>query len=56
MGGQSTEPRLFLSDKNVPARINGENEKSSDCGGGRRWHKSGFFSDPFADDYKDTHL
>jgi len=56
MGGQSIEPRLFLSDKNVRGRINRGSEKPSDCEGGRRSHESGgFFSDPFAADHKDTH-
>ena len=55
MGGQSTEPKLFLSDKNVRGRINGGSEKSSDRGGDRRPHESGFFSDPFAENHKDTH-
>ena len=52
MGGQSTEPRLFLSDKNVRGRINGGREKSSDREGGRRWHK---FSDPFSENHKKTY-
>ena len=51
MGGQSTEPRPFLSDKNDPGRINEGSEKSSDCEG----DKSGHFSDPLADNHKDTH-
>ena len=55
MGGQSTEPRLFLSDKNVRGRRNGGSEKSSNCGGGGKWHKSGYFSDPFGESHKDTH-
>ena len=56
MGGQSIEPRLFLSDKNVRGRINGGSEKSSDFGEDRRSHESGgFFSDPFAEDHNDTH-
>ena len=51
MGGQSTEPRLFPSDKNDPGRINGGSEKFSDCEGDKSRH----FSDPFADNHKDTH-
>jgi hypothetical protein len=45
MGGQSIELRLFLSDNNVRGRGNGECEKSSDSGEGRRRYKPGYFND-----------
>lgn len=53
MGGQSTEPRLSLSDKNVRGMINGgsEKERSSDRRRGKRWHK---FSIPFVEGHKNS--
>jgi hypothetical protein len=49
MGGQSIKPRRFLSDKNARGKRSGGREKSSDGREGRDGHKSGYFSDPFAE-------
>jgi hypothetical protein len=55
MGGQSIEPRPFLSDKNARGRKNEGNEKSSDDREGRDGYKSGFFNDPFAEKHSQRH-
>ncbi len=48
MGGQSTEPRPFLSDKNPRGSTNGGSEKLSDSEGDRRRDKSRLFNDELA--------
>ncbi len=60
MGGQSTEPMLFLSDKNVPGTTNGGGEKGSDAKqGGTQFakHRSNRFNDPLSERVdQDTYL